>query len=135
MARAGAAQLGACDLIVPVPLHRWRLLQRRYNQSALLALQLGRLSGKPVAPDLLRRRRNTPSQGRLSRAQRQQNVRGAFTVAPGRVSEVTGNGILLIDDVLTTGATVEACARVLKRAGAARVEVLTLARAVRPQQG
>ncbi|WP_375594333.1 ComF family protein [Algihabitans albus] len=135
MARAGAAQLEACDLIVPVPLHRWRLLRRRYNQSALLALQLGRLSGKPVAPDLLRRRRNTPSQGRLSRAQRQQNVRGAFTVAPGRVSEVTGNGILLIDDVLTTGATVEACARVLKRAGAARVEVLTLARAVRPQQG
>ena len=135
MARAGAAQLEACDLIVPVPLHRWRLLRRRYNQSALLAMQLGRLSGKPVAPDLLRRRRNTPSQGRLSRGQRQLNVRGAFAVAPGRVSEVAGNGILLIDDVLTTGATVEACARVLKRAGAARVEVLTLARAVRPQQG
>lgn len=135
MARAGAVQIEACDLIVPVPLHRWRLLRRRYNQSALLAVQLGRLSGKPVAPDLLRRRRNTPSQGRLSRGQRQLNVRGAFAVAPGRASEAAGASILLIDDVLTTGATVEACARVLKRAGALRVEVLTLARAVRPQQG
>ncbi|WP_235830125.1 ComF family protein [Algihabitans albus] len=135
MARAGAVQLEACDVIAPVPLHRWRLLRRRYNQAALLAHQLGRLSGKAVVPDLLLRRRNTPSQGRLSRGQRRLNVRGAFAVAPRRSGQVVGASILLIDDVLTTGATLEACARALKRAGAARVEVLTLARAVRPQQG
>ncbi|WP_421708387.1 ComF family protein [Algihabitans sp.] len=135
MARAGAAQLEACDLIVPVPLHRWRLLRRRYNQAALLAHQLGRLSGKPVVPDLLVRRRNTPSQGKLSRAQRQRNVRGAFLVATRCRAGVSGAKVLLVDDVMTTGATLEACAKVLKRAGAARVDVLTLARAVRPHQG
>jgi ComF family protein len=134
MARSGAALLEDCDLIAPVPLHRWRLLRRRYNQAALLALELSRLADRPAVPDLLERRRNTPSQGRMSRSQRALNVRGAFAVAPRHRERVRGARVLLVDDVLTTGATLEACARALKRAGAARVEVLTLARVVRPLQ-
>jgi ComF family protein len=134
MARAGAEPLESCDLIAAVPLHRWRLVRRRYNQAALLANELARLSGKPSVPDLLVRRRNTLSQGRLSRAQRALNVRGAFAVAPQFRERVRGARVLLVDDVLTTGATLEACARTLKRAGAARVEVLVLARVVRPLQ-
>jgi ComF family protein len=134
MARAGADLLAECDLIAPVPLHRWRLFRRRYNQAALLALQLGRLAGRPIVPDLLLRRRNTPSQGRLSRSQRQLNVRGAFAANPRLRADLAGKRVLLVDDVLTTGATLEACARTLTRAGAARVEVLVLARVVRPLQ-
>jgi ComF family protein len=132
MARAGHELLSDAHLIAPVPLHRWRLLARRYNQSALLANQLGRLTGVPVVPDLLVRRRNTPSQGHLSRAGRSRNVAGAFAVPPRRAWRVRGRSVVLVDDVLTTGATVAACARVLKRAGARRVDVLTLARVVRP---
>jgi ComF family protein len=132
MARAGAELLADAGLIVPVPLHRWRLFQRRYNQSALLAWQLARLSGVPCVPDLLQRRRNTPSQGRLSPAGRSRNVAGAFRVAPRHAGRLKGRRVLLVDDVLTTGATVAACARVLKRGGAAGVDVLTLARVVRP---
>lgn len=133
MARAGAVLLADATLIVPVPLHRWRLLHRRFNQSALLARELGRLSGKPVAPGLLRRRRNTPSQGSLTRAQRADNVAGAFALRPGGATGLVGARVLLVDDVLTTGATVEACARVLLRAGAAAVDVLTIAHVVRPR--
>ncbi len=133
MSRAGAALLQDCDLIAPVPLHRWRLLWRRYNQSALLAHAIGRGAGKPVIADLLRRRRATPSQGRLGRTQRFQNVAGAFALKAAHADRVKGRRVLLIDDVMTTGATVEECAKVLKRAGAAGVDVLTLARVVRPQ--
>jgi ComF family protein len=133
MARAGAELLADCDLIAPVPLHRWRLLRRRYNQSALLALALGRMAGRPVAPDLLVRRRYTPSQGRLDRAHRFANVAGAFALRPGYAAAIGGKRVLLVDDVMTTGATVEECAKVLKRAGAGAVDVLTLARVVRPQ--
>lgn len=132
MARAGHELLVDAHLIAPVPLHRWRLLARRYNQSALLANQLGRLSQVPVVPDLLQRRRNTPSQGHLSRAGRSRNVAGAFAVHPRHAARVRGRAVVLVDDVLTTGATVAACARVLKRAGARQVDVLTLARVVRP---
>jgi ComF family protein len=132
MARAGHELLADAHLIAPVPLHRWRLLARRYNQSALLANQLGRLSQVPVVPDLLLRRRNTPSQGHLSRTGRDRNVAGAFTVHPRHAARVRGCGVLLVDDVLTTGATVAACTRALKRAGARQVDVLTLARVVRP---
>nr|WP_242480432.1 ComF family protein [Rhodovibrio sodomensis] len=132
MARAGHELLADADVIAPVPLHRWRLLARRYNQSALLANQLGRVASVPVVPDLLLRRRNTPSQGHLSRAGRGRNVAGAFAVHPGRAGRVRGRSVLLVDDVLTTGATVAACTRVLKRAGARQVDVLTLARVVRP---
>ncbi|MGQ0675986.1 MAG: ComF family protein [Rhodospirillales bacterium] len=133
MARAGAELLAQCDLIAPVPLHRWRLLWRRYNQAALLALGLGRLARKPAVPDLLVRRRATPSQGRLGPAQRRANVAGAFAIRRGRADAIAGKRVLLVDDVLTTGATAEECAKVLKRAGAQAVDVLTLARVNRPR--
>lgn len=132
MQRAGAELLADADLIAPVPLHRWRLWARRYNQAALLALALGRLTGVPAVPDLLVRRRSTPTQGGLSRAGRERNVAGAFALRPERTETAKGARILLVDDVFTTGATVSECARVLKRAGAARVDVLTLARVARP---
>ncbi len=135
MARSGADLLADADLIAPVPLHRRRLWGRRYNQAALLARELARTSGRAFAPDLLLRRRDTPSQGRLSPAGRRRNVRGAFAVRPGREAALKGARVLLVDDVMTTGATVEACARVLARGGAAGVDVLTLARVVRPGEG
>src|SRR5437763_16024513 len=129
MRRAGAELLEGADIIVPVPLHWTRLFERRYNQAGLLAHAIRAAGGPPVAPDWLVRRRRTPSQGRLGPTARARNVRGAFAVHRGR--EVKDKRIVLVDDVLTTGATVEECARVLRRAGAAFVGVLTLARAVR----
>jgi ComF family protein len=129
MARAGGDLLEAADLLVPVPLHRLRLIQRRFNQSALLAHALADRSGVTCAPDALIRTRPTPSQGRLSRSARARNVQGAFRVR--RREEVNGRRILLVDDVLTTGATASACATTLLRAGAQAVDVLTLARVVR----
>ena len=135
LARAGAPLLAEAALVAPVPLHWTRLWRRRYNQSALLAraaLQAWRRADRPaplLVPDLLLRRRRTPSQGRRTRLQRAENVRGAFRLKPG--AAVEGKRVLLIDDVLTSGATVEECAKVLRRAGAAGVDVLTLARAVR----
>lgn len=129
LARAGAELLADADLLAPVPLHRWRLFLRRYNQAALLAREAGRASGVAVAPDLLVRRRRTRSQGGLDRGGRQRNVAGAFALR--RAGSVVGKRVVLVDDVLTTGATVGECARVLRRAGAARVDVLTLARVVR----
>ena len=134
LARAGGELIDDCDVILPVPLHRRRLFSRRYNQSALLAQALGRATGLPVLPDSLRRTRNTPSQGRLSWVARRRNVAGAFKAAPGAAQRLGGRRVLLVDDVTTTGATVETCAQALKRAGAAGVDVLTLARVVRPQQ-
>lgn len=133
MARAGAELVDAADLIAPVPLHRWRLWTRRYNQSALIAQALGRIAGRVVVPDLLARRRRTPTQGGLSRAGRRRNVEGAFAVRPAHRDGLAGRRVLLIDDVMTTGATVGECTRVLLRAGAAAVDVLTLARVVRAE--
>ena len=118
-------------MIVPVPLHWTRLFARRYNQAAVLALGLGRRNGLKVASDLLTRSRRTPSQGGLARAARQANVRGAFQIPPHHTATVRGAHVVLVDDVLTTGATVQACARTLYRAGAASVDVLCLARVVR----
>jgi len=129
MRRAGAEVLEGADMLVPVPLHWTRLIARRYNQAGLLAHAIHTAGGPPVAPDWLLRRRRTPSQGRLGPAARTRNVRGAFAVR--RTRDFKGKRIVLIDDVLTTGATVEECARVLRRAGAAFVGVLTLSRAVR----
>lgn len=129
--RAGAGLIAACDAIAPVPLHRWRLLMRTYNQAALLANGLGKLSGKPVLVDVLKRHKPTPSQGGLDRKHRSRNVARAFTIAQRQC--VAGRRILLIDDVLTTGATVNACARTLLEAGASAVDVLVLARVPAPR--
>lgn len=134
MARAGAELLGDAHLIVPVPLHRKRLFRRRYNQSAILALDLGRRHALAVGVDALVRVRHTPPMGGLNRDARQRNLQGAIMVRPGREQLLRGRNILLVDDVLTTGATAEACARVMRKAGAARIDVLTLARVVRPGQ-
>lgn len=131
--RAGRAMLDETDVIVPVPLHPLRLWARRYNQSAEMARALGRMTAKPVAPLALVRVRATPSQGEMPSAKaRRRNMRGAFRVPAGRRAAVEGKAVLLVDDVLTTGATVEACARALKRAGAVKVHVLALARVVKP---
>jgi len=126
--RAGAELLRDADLLMPVPLHRGRLFARRYNQAALLAVELSRRTG--IAADVLSllRRRGTPSQGQGSRAQRERNVRGAFALDGARKAGVTGRRVLLVDDVLASGATVSACTRTLRRAGAAAVDVLTIAR-------
>lgn len=132
MARAGSDLLAEADLVAPVPLHRSRLIARRFNQAALLAHAVGRATRVEVVSDLLVRTRATPSQGTLSAVQRRQNVRGAFAVRPSRAAEAAGRRIVLVDDVYTTGATVSACARTLRRAGARAVDVLTLARVVRP---
>jgi len=131
MRQAGAELLATCDVIVPVPLHWTRLFARRYNQAAVLAHAVVRDGGPPVVADLLERRRATPSQGRSGRTERRRNVRGAFALKRGR--EVAGQRVLLIDDVLTTGATASECARTLLDAGATSVDVLTLARTVRPE--
>jgi ComF family protein len=129
MGRAGAELLQGADMIVPVPLHWTRLFTRRYNQAGLLAHAVRAAGGLPVMADWLVRRRRTPSQGRLGPVARVRNVRGAFAVRRG--CDVKGKRIVLVDDVLTTGATVEECARVLRRGGAASIGVLTLSRAVR----
>jgi ComF family protein len=131
--RAGRPLLAEADIVLPVPLHRLRLWRRRYNQAAVLGERLARFSGKPHDPMLLRRKRPTPSQGMMASAKaRRRNVLGAFEVPAERRADVREKRLLLVDDVFTTGATLEACARALKRAGAARVDVLTLARVVRP---
>jgi ComF family protein len=129
MRRSGAEVLDAADMIIPVPLHWTRLFTRRYNQAGLLAHAIRAAGGPAVAPDWLVRRRRTPSQGRLGPVGRARNVRGAFALRRG--CSVKGKRVVIVDDVLTTGATVEECARVLRRAGAAFVGVLTLARALR----
>jgi ComF family protein len=132
LAGAGAELLADAELITPVPLHRLRLLKRGYNQAAILARALARESGLALVPDLLQRRRATRSQQGLSGHARLENVTaGAFRVHPWHRGRVEGRRVLLIDDVLTTGATVGACTRVLRRAGASQVDVLTLARVVR----
>lgn len=125
--RAGETYWPEIDVITPVPLHRWRLLKRRYNQSALLAQAVAALVHKPVLVDLIVRVRATVSQGHCSRKERLENVAGAFALRGGQ--EIKGKRVALIDDVLTSGATVNECARALFAAGAEAVYVLTLARA------
>jgi ComF family protein len=121
----------AQPLLCPVPLHRWRIWRRGYNQSALIAAALARRRPLEVAPDLLLRTRRTPPLKGMSPAQRRQAVRGAFQVNPRRTAAVKGRNILLIDDIFTSGATAGACARILKRGGAAEVAVLCWARVLR----
>lgn len=132
MAQAGRDILARGGVLVPVPLHRGRLRQRRYNQAGLLAAALARRSGRLLDPALLVRTRATPMQKGASRSGRMQNVAGAFAVRAGRI--VKGKRVILVDDVLTTGATLLACARPLRRAGATAVSAITLARVVKPDQ-
>lgn len=133
LGRSGRDALERCDLLVPVPLHRARLWQRRYNQAAELARRLARDWNRPFDPLVLTRSRATPSQGAMTSAKaRRRNVQRAFKVPAA--AKVKGKRVLLLDDVLTTGATAEACARALKRAGAAEVHVLALARVVKASQ-
>lgn len=127
--RTGAAMIARSDIVLPVPLHRERLFRRRYNQSAVLARALAIQSGRPVFdPFLLQRVRKTPPQKGLNRKERRKNMQNAFAVAPEKRGVIKGKNLLLIDDVHTSGATLNACAKVLKQNGANSVFVLTLAR-------
>jgi ComF family protein len=132
MAQAARDLLADAELLVPVPLHRHRLLHRRYNQAALLAQALARHSAAEYCPDLLRRQRRTAPQGTLSRSERQRNIKGAFTLGR-QAGRAAGRRVVLVDDVLTTGATIGSCAELLRAAGAVRIDVVTLARVVVPQ--
>lgn len=129
--RAGADLLMASDIIIPVPLHRRRLWQRRYNQSSLLAQALARATGLPCLPAGLSRLRHTPPQKGLTRDQRRRNVDRVFAVPSPAQQKIAGKRVLLIDDVFTSGATLNACSRALRDAGARAVNVLTLARVTR----
>ncbi len=133
MARAGATLLRDADLLVPVPLHRARLFRRRYNQAALLAKAVGRIAGRACLPDALIRHRATASLGEKSAAERVAEVAGAFAVRPSRASRLRGQHVLLVDDVMTSGATADACAEVLLAAGATSVDVLAAARVPDPR--
>ena len=124
---SGAQLIEHSDVIIPVPMHRHRLLTRRFNQAAILARELARTSSRLYRPQLLLRTRSTPAQVGLTRDQRLRNLAGAFTVPARRRKHVAGQRILLIDDVITTGSTLNACARALRRAGAVHVDALALA--------
>ncbi len=130
MARAGGALLAEADALVPVPLHWRRLWARRFNQSALLALAIGRESNTAVTDNALKRIKATAQQVGLSQAERALNVQGAFRVPTAGRAAVAGRRLVLVDDVLTSGATTDACARALLRAGARSVDVLVFARVV-----
>jgi ComF family protein len=128
MARAGVDILADADLLAPVPLHALRLWRRQFNQAAALATEISRRTGKPCDLNALRRFKATRSQVGLSRAQRAENVQGAFRITEGVT--VRGLNIVLVDDVLTSGATANAASRALLRAGAKQVDVLVFARVV-----
>jgi len=130
MARAGADILADADLLVPIPLHRLRLMARRFNQSAVLANVVSHECGAPVETMALMRVKATAPQVGLSRAQRAANLSGAFRVDAERAALLKGRNVVLVDDVLTTGATANAAARALLKAGAAKVDLLVFARAV-----
>lgn len=133
--RAGAHMLAEADFLLPVPLHPFRLLARRYNQAALMAFELGKATGVPCLPDALLRTRATHSQGHLSAKERHRNVRRAFAVNPRHKNMLQGKTVILIDDVYTTGSTVRECSKSLLRAGVGRVHILTLARVVHDEFG
>ena len=128
LANCGHELIAASDIIVPVPLHYWRFVGRRYNQSALLAYSLQKHCDLTVLPNVLKRTRATKPQPGLTRRQRKANVKGAFMVNAKSRELIHNKNILLIDDVMTTSATIGECAKTLLKAGAAQVNVLTLAR-------
>lgn len=135
LARISRHEIGPCTIIAPVPLHWRRLASRRFNQAALLADGAARALGREVGPDLLLRVRATPPQKEIaSPVGRQRNVAGAFAVKEKWRARIAGADIVLVDDVLTTGATLNACARTLRRAGASRIGALVLARVVKDGQ-
>jgi ComF family protein len=130
MAQAGRDLLAEAEGLVPVPLHWRRLWARRFNQAAALARVIAQESGVPILPDALARVRSTRQQVGLSQAERSTNVQGAFQVGPHGRPLVRGRRLVLVDDVLTSGATTDTCTRALLRAGAASVDVLVFARVV-----
>ena len=132
ISHAGRELLAEADALVPVPLHWRRLWTRRFNQSAMLAAAISAQSGVPIATGVLKRVKPTAQQVGLSRTERAANVQGAFRVPPEARGAVAGRRLVLVDDVLTSGATVEGCARALLRAGAANVDVLIFARVAEP---
>ncbi|NOZ32254.1 MAG: ComF family protein [Alphaproteobacteria bacterium] len=130
MGGAGDELFAPAPLLVAVPLHWRRRLARRFNQSNLLALEIGRTTGLDIGHDVIVRHRHTKQQVGLNARQRAANVAGAFSVAPGLISRVAGRPVLLVEDVITTGATINEAARVLKKAGVDRIDVLSFARVV-----
>lgn len=134
LASAGAELIADADIIMPVPLHRWRLWHRRYNQAAILAVRVAQASGKPLDLNSLIRTKKTAAQATLNGAERRENMLTAFALAPGAATAIAGKRILLIDDVITTGSTLEACCHVLKAAGAREVDCLALALVGHPER-
>ena len=133
MVRAGVALLQRADVLVPVPLHRRRLFKRKYNQAAVLALAIGRLAGRRVLPDALIRTRHTAPLDKKSPEERAREVTGSLLLRPSRLKEILAGNVLLIDDVMTSGATANACAAVLLAADAKAVDVLVAARVPDPR--
>lgn len=134
MVRSGREILRHGDVLVPVPLHWQRRISRRFNQSAELTRWIATISEKPMSLLALERHKAGPSQGTLRRKARQRNVAGVFRIRESLAHEVEGKRAILVDDVMTTGATANACARAILNAGAAKVDVLTLARVALPGQ-
>jgi len=124
MARAGKQLLQEADIVIPVPLHRFRLWKRRFNQAAFLAQNL---DANSYNPHILKRIRSTPQQVGLDASARRKNMRNAFVVPTPAQLKINGKCVLLVDDVRTTGATISACVEALKKAGADKVNVLTFA--------
>lgn len=129
--RAASDLIGSETVIAPIPMHRLRLIRRRYNQAALLAREVARLSGQPCIADLFRRTRATPTQDHRSRAERFENIEGAIDITPRRAAAIRDRPVLIVDDVMTSGATLSAATEAALAAGALRVDVVTLARAAK----